>query len=308
MSGPKLTTTVLLTVAVFLLSATQAVAAVGHRVGEREAQAALKFWTPDRLAEAARRDPTFGQVPADRSSNVNSRGLRHRPVGVSRPEVGRIFAWHPDGGYSCSGSSIKTRSMRLVLTAAHCLYYERKWATRVLFIPDFKDGQRPYGIYKAKAFWVPSGWQRRSHGIIGANFDVGLIAIRDRPNGSRIGENVGALPVQAFPEKSGLTNVYGYPMGAMQGRYLRTCRNRTSLWPDSIFLPGPNGWQVKCNMAAGSSGGPWVSPYRSKDGKKTMKIDGLTSTGYSIRRNSYLTSPYLGRTLVKLIQATEGKK
>lgn len=296
--------------AVSLSFAAQSGASVSHQVSAREASEAGRFWTPDRIAQALKRDPVFGNLATAASGNdqrANSSRLRHRPVTVYRPEVGKIFGWDRYGAYNCSGSVIDTASLRLVLTAAHCLYYGGAWANKVLFVPDFNNGRRPYGTYKAKAFWVPTRWMRNSFGTYGTHFDIGLIVTRKTWNGSRIGENVGALPVQTYPRRRGLTDIYGYPGAAMKSRFKRTCRAATRPWSGPWFLPGPTGMIARCNMAPGSSGGPWVSRYRRDGGGTIGVVDGLTSTGYYRRGRGYLTSPYFGRNLAGLIRATEGR-
>ena len=289
-----------------LVLATSAGAAVRHSVSAEESEAARRFWTPGRVADAARRDPAFGTIPPAAEASSNGREPRHRPVNVFRPEVGKILGWDRYGGYSCTGSVIDTYSLRLVLTAAHCLYYEGQWARRVIFIPNFKNGRRPYGTYQSKALWVPRQWARLSHGTTGTHLDLGLMVTRKTWNGSRIGEDIGALPLQFYPDRSGLTDIYGYPGGAMKARVMRTCRSWTVPWSGGWFMPGPTGMSAWCNMAPGSSGGPWVSRYKREDGGSFGFVDGLTSTGGKVGRRSVLKSPYFGRILVNLIRSTEG--
>ena len=98
-----------------------------------------------------------GQAGPATSSRLQA---HHRPVTVSRPEVGKILGWDKYGGYSCTGSVLDTPSLRLVLTAGHCVFADGVWARTMLFIPDFKNGRRPYGTYVVKTAWVANWWQR----------------------------------------------------------------------------------------------------------------------------------------------------
>lgn len=289
---------------VMLLVSPAAATEVSRSFSEREADSAKRYWTEERLAEALRRDPAFGRVP---EPDAIGSELRHRPVRVSRPEVGKIIGRSDFGPYSCSGAVIDTASLRLVLTAAHCLYAEGSWGRRIVFIPDFRRGKRPRGTYRSTAAWVPDQWFRRSYGAFGANFDIGILVTRRTANGSRIGENVGALPVRFHPRHRGLTDIYGYPAGAMRGQAMRTCRAHTQ--PNRLYnvLPGPVGMVARCNMAGGSSGGPWISRYRAEGGGTVGVVDGLTSTGFPRGGRSYLASPYFGRILVSLINSAEGR-
>jgi len=296
-----------------LILAAPARAVVGHSFEGSGPAAGKKFWTPDRVSRALERDPVFGAAESgssDQAGPATSPGLQahHRPVTVSRPEVGKILGWDKYGGYSCTGSVLDTPSLRLVLTAGHCVFADGVWARTMLFIPDFKNGRRPYGTYVVKTAWVANWWQRFSYGSYGTNFDIAILVTHKTANGSRVGQNVGAIPYRAFPNRAGLTDIYGYPAAAMRGLKMRTCRSRTKAdWYGGRFFPGPTGLLARCNMAAGSSGGPWVSRYDNGKGGTIGMIDGLTSTGYAQAGHNYLTSPYFGRILVRLIKASEGR-
>ncbi|MCB0858679.1 MAG: trypsin-like serine protease [Solirubrobacterales bacterium] len=304
MAGMRFTLIAVLAVAGSLAVSSSAGAAAVNRVSGNESSAAARFWTPERAERALRRDPVLGV----RSTSTSVSQTRHRPVTVNRPEVGKILGWDRLGGYSCTGTVIDTRSLRLVLTAAHCVYANGMWSRRMVFIPAFKNGRRPYGTYKIKAMWVSNAWQRLSFGSYGTNFDVAILVTRKLWNGSRIGENVGAIEVESNPNRRGVTDIYGYPGAAMGGRVMRTCRSRTKPdWYGGRFFPGPTGMLARCNMAAGSSGGPWVSRYSRPGGGTVGVVDGLTSTGFPQAGRSYLTSPYFGRLPGLLIRATEGR-
>lgn len=308
MGGMKLKTGVAALAVSMLLFTADAGAAVSHQVTGPEAKASRGFWTAARVAAALKRDPDSA-LNAASSPDRHPVATHHRPVTVYRPEVGKILAWDRNiGEFSCSGSIIDTRSLRLVLTAGHCVYADGVWARRHIFIPNFKNGRRPFGAYRVKATWVSNAWFNNSFGTRGMNFDIGLLVTRKRWNGSRIGENVGAIPIQTFPRRYGVTDIYGYPGGAMRTRVMRTCRSHTKAdWYGGRFFYGPTGLLARCNMAAGSSGGPWGSRYKAEGGGTIGVVDGLTSTGFSQGGRSYLTSPYFGRILVRLIKATEGR-
>ena len=96
--------------------------------------------------------------------------------------------------------------------------------------------------------------------------------------------------------------MYGYPAGSNRARELRLCTSRTWAGPWYSFrLPGPAGMAGRCNMAGGSSGGPWMSAYRNGSGGTRWVVDGLTSTGLRNLR----ASPYFGIHLRRLIYDAE---
>lgn len=88
------------------------------------------YWTQPRIAEAMENPlPLLGGVVADGSDPYSgvrfgvSSALRHRPVKPKdqNPAIGKLFMRYLGVKVHCSGTLIRTRSLRLVLTAAHCL-------------------------------------------------------------------------------------------------------------------------------------------------------------------------------------------
>ncbi len=65
--------------------------------------------------------------------------------------------------------------------------------------------------------------------------------------------------------------------------------------------PGINAW---CNMAGGSSGGPWMSAYDDGNGGTDWIVDGLTSMGWPSGR---MGSPWFGSHFRRLIYNAENR-
>lgn len=159
---------------------------------------------------------------------------------------------------SCTGTLIETASLRLVLTAARCLKDSGTWVRKVRFIPNFCDGKRPLGSFGARDLWVTQAYADRSK-LRSSNFDLGMVVLR-----KRLGKRIEPLPVKLFPQRSGRSELFGYPAGAIRGRELRVCSGPT--WAGDGYsrrIPGPVGRATRCNMAGGSSGGPWLSFYEN---------------------------------------------
>lgn len=213
--------------------------------------------------------------------------------------MGRLFFTWLGKPASCSGSVIDTRSQRLVLTAGHCVHYAGIWSRRMIFVPGYQNGRRPFGSYRARTLWTTGPWVRIAWEY-GMNYDMGMIVTKRTWNGRRVGDLVGSLPYEAFPRRFGRTQILGYPAGRMKGRRLRACYSSTWAGPRvSAQVPGPTGMAARCNMAAGSSGGPWMSAYRADGGGTEWIVDGLTSTGR--RGSSLMSSPYFGSHFRRLI-------
>jgi len=279
---------------------------VQHQTGQ-ETLNANQFWTPERMRRAADFDMGFGrrEQPSVNTGIRSSASRVPRHVApVERPwAVGKLFFLVAGRPASCSGSVIDTWSQRLVLTAGHCVYYAGIWASRMVFVPGYQKGSRPFGSYRARTLWTTGPWVRIGWEY-GMNYDMGMVVTRRTYNGKRVGDIVGSLPYQAFPRRSGRSQILGYPAGRMQGERLRACFSTTWAGPrTSGWAPGPTGTAARCNMAAGSSGGPWLSAYNAEGGGIEWVVDGLTSTGN--RRNNVISSPHFGSHFRRLIYDAE---
>jgi V8-like Glu-specific endopeptidase len=273
-----------------------------HQVGKGAANID-SFWTPQKMRLAERFDPMRGWLEPDDADAAEAAAQRSVPRHMApliRPRaVGRLFFTWLGRPASCSGSVIDTRSQRLVLTAGHCVNYLGVWSERMIFVPGYRNGRRPFGSYKARTLWTTGPWVRISWEY-GMNYDMGMIVTKRTWNGKRVGDLVGSLPYEAFPRRSGRSRILGYPMGRMNGRSLRACYSSTWAGPRvSATVPGPTGMAARCNMAAGSSGGPWMSAYNSGNGGTEWIVDGLTSTGR--RGSNVISSPYFGSHFRRLI-------
>lgn len=316
-----------------LLGASAATAAEAAPIHKRTSTSTAKvraYWTPKRMARAVDMSrlisttkragvsgagllngPVLGGSsatnPARAGSGGAGSGLRHAPAyQESDPAIGRLFFRWLGRKASCTGSVINTPSKRLVLTAAHCLNYLGVWSSHIYFVPDYDRGRRPYGSWVWKAAWVTRPWARTPYEAM-ANYDLGMVVTTRSRRGHRVGKVAGALPYNTFPRRNGRTRIYGYPAGKNRGKEIRVCANRRT-WRGPWYshrLRGPVGMAARCNMAAGSSGGPWLSAYRGPAGGTQWIVDGLTST--SGRRTNKLASPYFGSHFRRLVYNAENR-
>jgi hypothetical protein len=148
------------------------------------------------------------------------------------------------GEHLCTASVVHSPHRDLVVTAAHCLVD----AGDVAFVPGYRDGEAPYGVWKVARVFLPGGWtQERDE-----DSDVAFAALDERDGqgvedvvgGNRFapGTATGATPV----------TVTGYPNA---GEAPVRCVNRStahSATQQRIACPGFSG---------GTSGSPWVNGY-----------------------------------------------
>lgn len=286
-------------------TASPSTASQANRSVGGESAISRSFWTPARLKEAARVEPTLGGGFVRREARPSASRLRHMPVNDLDPAIGRIF--FRSGRYvaSCSGSVISTPSRQVVLTAAHCLKSERTWSRKMVFIPAYRNGVAPYGRYFARDLWIPTRFAKDSS-LRMANFDLGAMVMQLDGKGRPVGDVTGALDYQTFPERVGRTHIIGYPGDYRDGEFARECDART--WAGdrrSFRLPGPVGMAASCDLGPGSSGGPWLSEYETDDGLETeLVVDGVSST---TKGGRVLTSAYFGRELKNLLWSAENK-
>ena len=165
--------------------------------------------------------------------------LRARLMGeTSYPAAthGKVFFRGPDGyDYMCSGTAVASPKGDLVATAGHCLYDPREggYASEVVFVPAYLQGEAPYGTWRARSLHVMGRW---THGDF--RYDFGLFRVTRDEEGRRLQDVVGArglgfgVPVDAvvMPDASHAAEV-------MDGVPVRRVRGWPSGW-DLRWAPG----------------------------------------------------------------------
>lgn len=152
--------------------------------------------------------------------------------------VGRLA-----GGHFCTASVVHSPQGNLLVTAAHCVDGDDN---DLVFVPGYRDGEAPYGVWTVGERFLPDGWSRDQD----EDSDLAFVRVEDR-GGRRIEDVVGANRFVAGTATgaTGVT-VVGYP----DSREVPiSCTNKPS--PHSrtqqrIDCPG---------FAGGTSGSPWIN-------------------------------------------------
>jgi V8-like Glu-specific endopeptidase len=170
---------------------------------------------------------------------------------------GKIFGTTGKGGsYVCSGTAINSGNMSVVWTAAHCVYGTEPgsgWATKLSFVPAYKDGKAPLGEWPMQQTWVPDRWIDR----LSLSYDIAAIVVAPKPNGDRLVELTGGRGIKWNAPRDQLFQSFGYPAKApFSGQRMITCESRYRGEGDADGGPAPV--SMGCDMTAGSSGGGWV--------------------------------------------------
>ncbi len=292
----------------------------GVWVKPTSARKAAAFWTPARM-QAAKPIEVF---PRRQSRAMLRRGRRGEAgrlaaFGVAGPSFGADFEQVPDPtlpefrvngalflsfglfGYGrCSGTAVRSRNKSVVITAAHCLNSGGKrgrWFTgRMVFIPAYRYGQRPFGVFPAR--WIDTTRQWRADGS--ENYDVGAIVVGHNEAGEKLEEAVGGTGI-AFNQKANQTfDVHGYPAEApFDGETQRICRGTRFLGHDasSFVFRGPLNLAVACQLTGGASGGGWTIA--------GSKLNSVTNYGYP-DETSPTYGAYFGKEVARLyVRATK---
>jgi V8-like Glu-specific endopeptidase len=215
-------------------------------------------------------------APHGRTAGVSgagpARGAAWTGGGLVARTTGRVFFTMGGVGYACSGSTVGGASPSVVVTAAHCVSDGAgAWAAQWRFVPGYRAGRAPYGVYRAATFYVARGWASGAD----ENDDVAFVVTRPVAAGGRaVGTVAGEQPV-SFGPRGGPAAVFGYPaLRPYDGSRLDYCTGRVS--------PDPYGGAdagLSCAMTEGDSGGPWLSSFNPRTGAGT--ITGVTTFKYS---------------------------
>jgi V8-like Glu-specific endopeptidase len=274
--------------------------------GGDEQRRVLDYWTPARMAAAV---PVgllgaVGQVggllwnPAEprRQAAIPpaaTSGSRWAARGAVTRTTGRVFLTLNGHDFVCSASAVRSASRDLVVTAGHCVKDgPGGWARNWTFVPGYESGSRPYGTYTARRVFVAGPWSRGGDD----NYDVALIAL-NTSGGRHLTDVVGAQDI-GFNGRRGLSSYgFGFPADPpYDGRHLMYCAG--AMHDDPHRLTNDQG--LRCDLTAGSSGGPWLTGFDPLTGRGT--VTSVSSFKYSDDQGT-MYGPYFGGAIKDLYTA-----
>lgn len=245
-----------------------------------------RFWTPQRMREAKPLEvkrPRPGATSASRDGTTSARRGAARRVPPEAPRLsleashfeqvadptapefrvnGAIFLSFGIFGYGrCSGTAVNSGNKSVVFTAAHCVNSggrDGRWFTgRWVFVPAYRYGQRPFGVFPAR--WLDTTKQWRRSGS--ENFDVAAAVVGRNGRGELLGEAVGGAGIAWNLKARQTFDVHGYPAEEpFDGETQRICKGVPFIGhdPSSFLFPGPLNLAVACGVTGGASGGGWT--------------------------------------------------
>jgi V8-like Glu-specific endopeptidase len=223
---------------------------------------AASFWTRSRLLGAQplrggrQLVPAPGQTPNSRTALVALR-------------VGALFMRAGSTDHFCTASVVASPAKDLLITAAHCINGGDGSGYRqdIVFIPDYRDGDAPFGIWTTERLLVAPQWAKSAN----PNFDVGFVTLQSH-DGQNIQQVLGGSQLAIDSGYRYLVRVTGYPDSANAPI---TCLNYTSRQSATQL-------QFNCGgYTGGTSGSPWVTRFdtRSRTGTIVGVIGGYQQGG-----------------------------
>ena len=235
------------------------------------------YWTQSRLLSATPwREPGYEPGPSA-TAPASGPGVR----------VGALFEHDASGDHFCTASVVASSGRNLLITAAHCINGGQGGGYRqdIVFIPGYRDGQTPYGIWTPARLVVAPQWMNSSD----PDFDVGFVVLKPQ-DGKNIEQVLGADQLGIDPGYQNEVQVTGYPASADAPI---TCTGWTS-------EHSPSQLRFECDgFTGGTSGSPWVTDVDPQTGTGTIVgVIGGYQEGGSTAAISY--SPYLDEQIEQL--------
>jgi len=243
----------------------------------------LGFWTRSRLLEA---QPFISLRPVART--LHGRSVGQRAVRAAR--VGALFDSGSSGAHFCTASVVASPGKDLLITAAHCINSGKgkgTYAKDLVFIPGYRDGNAPYGVWTPARMLVAQGWISNSD----PNLDVGFVVLKPL-DGKNIEDVLGSNRLVTDSRYVYSVRVTGYPSSADAPV---TCRNLTAKKSTTQL-------QFDCDgFTGGTSGSPWVTRFDpfTRDGTIVGVIGGYQQGGDT---SSISYSSYFGPAVHRLYE------
>ncbi|MEU8972370.1 trypsin-like peptidase domain-containing protein [Streptomyces monashensis] len=147
------------------------------------------------------------------------------------------------GGHLCTASVVHSPRRDLIVTAAHCV---GDTGTDLVFVPGYRDGHAPYGVWKLGHRYLPGSWTQDQD----EDSDLAFATV-DEQEGKAIEDVVGANRfTPGTPTGATAVTVIGYP-GSRETPI--SCTNKPtsrSSTQQRIDCPA---------FTHGTSGSPWIN-------------------------------------------------
>jgi V8-like Glu-specific endopeptidase len=206
--------------------------------------------------------------------------------------VGKLFFTQKDShgtawNYVCSASAVANKG---ILTAGHCshngLGVTWGWSYNIQFVPAYKAGAAPKGVWTVNNIMVMSTWYYNSN----ARQDFGGMRMNNL-GGYTLGQRVGYLGYLYNASYYQHWWTIGYPQAApFNGYYMYACQASYATYY-TFGTSGPALFAYGCDMTGGVSGGPSIVAFGTG-----YYVNGVAAYKYS-NRPEELIDPYLDNNI-----------
>jgi V8-like Glu-specific endopeptidase len=221
--------------------------------GQHRPQNAATYWDRSRLMGAAPFVHGPHVLAPGQLGNSHIAGLG---AGL---RVGALFVRAAGGNHFCTASVVDSPGKNLLITAAHCIHGGKGgtgYRTDIVFIPDYRDGVEPFGIWTPAKLLVAPQWADSSD----PDYDVGFVVLKPHDH-ENIQEILGANRLAADQDSRQLVHVTGYPASSDAPITCVNWASRVSTTQLQFACPGYSG---------GTSGSPWVIRFSSESHTGTI--------------------------------------
>jgi V8-like Glu-specific endopeptidase len=276
--------------ACLLLAAPAADARVESEQVSQSKSSVTSYWTAERMQAATPAEQQFEGAAAQ----AKAAPLPWTSAEVTTPYTqaptsthGKVFFTLGGNDYVCSGTALLSANKSTVWTAGHCVNEgPGAFATNWQFVPAYKDGAKPLGVYVAENLYTPTAW--RNSGDF--SYDLGAAVVAPA-GGTELTDRVGGRGIAFNYSRSQTYNSYGYPAAPpFTGERLWRCNSGLQTSDDSA---SPATMGIGCDMTGGSSGGGWIV------GSNVVSVN---SYGYD-NQPDVMYGPYQGSVAQSLYNA-----
>jgi hypothetical protein len=168
-------------------------------------------------------------------------------------QVGAIFAGSIAAGHHCTASVVDSPAGDVIVTAAHCL---SSGASTHVFVPAYRDGKAPYGVWKISQVVEESAWTSSRD----PDHDVAFAVVQPL-NGSSLESVVGSYGLDTSGVGDTTVQITGYPTATDEPI---SCTGNSEHFTSTQLTVYCTGY------ADGTSGSGWVEDYDAGTGSGTL--------------------------------------
>jgi V8-like Glu-specific endopeptidase len=262
---------------------------VTHGVSAAAQRGTLAFWTPSRMRQATQAAP-ISRAARSAPGVTAPKGIPTAVRFNGVPTTGALFFTTGGKKHYCTASVVDSGPRDLVLTAAHCVYQNKKYTANIEYVPEYHNGLRPYGGWAVRAITVASGWMSKQD----PDLDFAFLTVGPA-TGTKIQARTGGLTLGINRSYQETVEVIGY--NDTDNGPVRCLTKSFEFRVGQMEFYCHDYWY-------GTSGGPWIIGYNARTGTGTVcGVIGGYEQGGDYEWASY--SAYFGTQLRDLYQQAE---